>query len=143
MILSPQSTRNAGASRTAKAKPLEVRSMARMVSWGERRGTSGCMAESRADSLPFLFELQPPLCDLFRDLIAPAAEERADRNPKGGLVSKPGLKGRRAVPGFVARHLDARGGTEEIGKPRLGQVRMAAITAEVVIEWLSVKVCHG
>src|SRR6185295_11638469 len=111
MILSPQSTRNAGASRTAKAKPLEV----------------GSMARSRADSLPFLFELAPPLCDLLRDLLAPAAEERADGNAKGGLVGKPGLKGRRAVPGFVARHLYARRGAEEIGKPRLCQVRMAAI----------------
>src|SRR6185295_6883178 len=101
------------------------------------------MAGSRADSLPFLFELAPPLCDLLRDLLAPAAEERADGNAKGGLVGKPGLKGRRAVPGFVARHLYARRGAEEIGKPRLCQVRMAAITAEVVIERPAVKVCHG
>ena len=101
------------------------------------------MARSRADSLPFLFELAPPLCDLLRDLLAPAAEERTDGNAKGGLVSKPGLKGRRAVPGFVARHLHARRGAEEISKPRLSKVRMPAITAEVVIGWLSVKVCHG
>src|SRR5215218_2998622 len=104
------------------------------------------MAGSRADSLPFLFlrfELPPPLCDLLRDLLAPAAEERADGNAKGGLVSEPGLKGRRAVPGLVARHLRARGGAKEIGKPRLSEVRVAAITAEVVIKWPSVSVCHG
>jgi|SRR5215210_986781 len=104
------------------------------------------MARSRADSLPFVFlgfELASPLCDLLRDLLAPAAEELADRNAKGGLVSQPGLKGRRAVPGFVARYLHARRGAEEIGKPRLSQVRMPAITAEVVIKWPSVKVCHG
>jgi hypothetical protein len=73
------------------------------------------MAGSRADSLPFLFELLPPLCDLLRDLLAPTAEELADRNAKGCLVSKSGLKGRCAVPGFVARHLRARRGAEEIG----------------------------
>jgi hypothetical protein len=104
------------------------------------------MARSRADSLPFLFlrfELAPPPRDLLRDLLAPAAKELADRNAKGGLVSKPGLKGRYAVPGFVARHLHARRGAEEIGKPRLSEMRMAAITAEVVIEWPSVSMCHG
>ena|SRR5215216_3361187 len=104
------------------------------------------MARSRADSLPFVFlgfELASPLCDLLRDLLAPAAEELADRNAKGGLVSKSGLKGRRAVPGFVARHLRTRRGSEEIGEPRLSQVRMPAISAEVVFKWPSVKVCHG
>jgi len=68
-------------------------------------GISRCMARRRADSLPVLFlrfESPPPFCDLLRDLLAPAAEELADRNAKGGLVSKPGLKGRHAVPGFVA-----------------------------------------
>jgi hypothetical protein len=101
------------------------------------------MEGSRADSLPFLFELAPPLCNLLRDFLAPAAEERADGDAKGGLVSKPGLKGRRAVPGFVARNLHARRGAEEIGKPRLSQVRVAAITAEVIIKWPSVTVFHG
>jgi hypothetical protein len=63
------------------------------------------MGRSRSDSLPFLFlrfELAPPLCDLLRDLLAPAAEERADRDAKGGLVRKSGLKGRCAVSGFIA-----------------------------------------
>jgi hypothetical protein len=104
------------------------------------------MERSRSDSLSFLFlrfELAPPLCDLLRDLLAPAAEERADGDAKGRLVSKPGLKGRRAVPGFVARHLHARRGAEEIGKPRLSQMRVAAISAEVVIKWPSVYVFHG
>jgi hypothetical protein len=104
------------------------------------------MSKSRADSLPFLllrFESPPPPCDLFRDLLAPAAEERADGNAKGGLVSKPGLKGRRAIAGLVARYLHARRGAEEISKPRLSQVRVAAISAEVVIKWPSVNVCHG
>jgi hypothetical protein len=104
------------------------------------------MAGSRADSLPCLFlgfELAPPLCDLLRDLLAPAAEELADRNAKGGLVSKAGLKGRRTVPGFVARYFHARRGAEEISKPRLSQVRVAAIAAEVVIKWPSMGVCHG
>jgi hypothetical protein len=140
-ILSPQSTRNAGASRTAKAKPLEVGSIARTLS-----GISSCMARSRADSLPFLFlrfESPPPPCDLFRDLLAPAAKERADGNAKSGLVSQPGFEGRRAVPGFVARYLHACRGAEEISKPRLRQVRVAAISAEVVIKWPSVSVCHG
>src|SRR4051794_32769843 len=106
MILSPQSTRNAGASRTAKAKPLEVGSMARIV-FALSRG----MKRSRSDPLSFpllRFELTPPLCDLLRDLLAPAAEKRADGDAEGGLVSKYGLKGRRTVPGFVARNLHAR-----------------------------------
>jgi hypothetical protein len=63
------------------------------------------MASSRAGSLPFLFlrfELAPPPCDLLRDLLAPAAEEGADGDAKGGLVSKPGLKGGQAAPRFVA-----------------------------------------
>jgi hypothetical protein len=104
------------------------------------------MARSRADPLLFLFlqfESPPPLCDLLRDFLAPAAEERADGNAKGRLVSKPGLKGRRAVPGLVARHLHARRSAEEIGKPRLSQMRVAAITAEVVIKWPSVYGFHG
>jgi hypothetical protein len=104
------------------------------------------MARSRADSLPFLFlrfESPPPPCDLFRDLLAPAAKEHADGNAKSRLVSKPGLKGRRAVPGFVARYLHARRGAKEISKLRLRQVRVAAISAEVVFKWPSVNVCHG
>jgi hypothetical protein len=104
------------------------------------------MKRSRSDPLSFFFlrfELAPPLCDLLRDLLAPAAEERADGDAQGGLVRKPGLKGRRAVPGFVARHLHARRGAEEIGKPRLSQMRVAAITAKVVIKWPSVNVFHG
>ena len=104
------------------------------------------MGSSRSDSLSFpflLFEFAPPLCDLLRDLLAPPAEECADGDAKGCLVSKPGLKGRRAVPGFVARYLHARRGAEEIGKFRLSEVRMSAITAEVVIKWPSVNVCHG
>lgn len=95
-------------------------------------------------SFPFLrYELTPPLCDPLRDLLVPAPEERADGNAQGGLVREPGLKGRRAVPRFVARHLHARRGTEEIGKPRLSQMRVAAITAKVVIKWPSVNVFHG
>jgi hypothetical protein len=104
------------------------------------------MKRSRSDSLSVFFlrfEFAPPLCDLLRDLLAPAAEERADGDAKGGLVSKPGLKGRLAVPGFVARHLHARRGAEEIGKPRLSEMGVAAISAEVVIKWPSVYVCHG
>jgi hypothetical protein len=63
------------------------------------------MAGSRADSLPFLFlrlEFAPPPCDLLRDLLAPVAEELADRNAKGGFIGKSGFKGRQAAPGFVA-----------------------------------------
>jgi hypothetical protein len=104
------------------------------------------MARSRSDSLPFLFlrfELAPPLCDPLRDFLAPAAEERADGDAQGGLVRKPGLKGRRAVAAFVARHLHACRGAEEIGKTRLSQMRVAAISAEVVIKWPSVNVFHG
>src|SRR5947209_5706798 len=104
------------------------------------------MARRRADPLSFLvlrFESPPSPCDLLRDLLAPAAEELADRNAKRGLVSQPRLKGRRAVAGFVARYLHARRGAEEISKPRLSQMRVAAISAEVVIEWPSVNVCHG
>jgi len=104
------------------------------------------MAGSRADSLPFLFlrfELAPPLCDLLRYLLAPATEERADGDAKGGFIGESGFKGGHAVPGFVPRHLHARRGAEEIGKPRLSQVRVAAITAEVVIKWPSVTVFHG
>jgi hypothetical protein len=103
------------------------------------------MMRNSADSLPFLFlrfQSPPPLCYPLRDLLAPAPEELADRNAKRGFVSKPGLKGRRAVPGFVTRHLHARRGAEEIGKPRLGEVRMPAISAEVIIKWSSVGVCH-
>jgi hypothetical protein len=104
------------------------------------------MVGSRADSLPFLFlrfESPPPLCDLLRDLLVPAAEELADRNAKGGLVSQPSFEGRGAAPGLVARHLYARRGAEEIGKVFLSQMRVAAIAAEVVIEWPSVSMCHG
>jgi hypothetical protein len=104
------------------------------------------MVGSRADSLPFLFlrfESPPPPCDLFRDLLVSAAEELADGNAKRGLVSQPGFEGRRAAPGFVAGHLHARRGAEEIGKRRLTQVRMPAIAAEIVIEWPSVSMCHG
>ena len=104
---------------------------------------SSCMGGSRADSLPFLFELAPPPCNLLRDLLAPAAEEGANGNAKGGLVSKPGLKGRCAVPGFIARHLHARRSAEEVCKRRLSQVRVAAITAEVIIKWPSVTFFHG
>lgn len=108
-------------------------------------GISSCMAGSRADSLPFLFlpfESPPPPCDLFRDLLAPAAEERADGNAKSRLVCQPGLKGRSAVAGFIARYLHARRGAEEISKLRLSQVRVAAISAEVVFKRPSVGVCH-
>ena len=115
--------------------------MARIVSV-----ISGGMTRSRSDPLSFpllRYELAPPLCDLLRDFLIPAAEERTDGDAKGGLVRKPGLKGRRAVPGFVARHLHARRGAEEIGKPRLSQMRVAAITAKVVIKWPSVNVFHG
>jgi len=104
------------------------------------------MGRSRSDSLSFLFlrfESPPPLCDPLRDFFALAAEERADGDAKGGLVRKSGLKGRRAVPGFVARHLHARRGAEEIGKPRLSEMGVTAISAEVVIRWPSVRVCHG
>jgi hypothetical protein len=109
-------------------------------------GISSCIARSRADSPPFLsfpFEHEPPLCDPLRDLFAPAPEERADRNAKRGFVSEPGFEGRSAVPGFVARHLHACRGAKEIGKSRLSQMCVAAITAKVIIEWPSVKVCHG
>jgi hypothetical protein len=125
----------------AKAKPLEVGSIARIVFV-----ISICMARGSADSLPFLFlrfESLPPPCDLFRDLLAPAAKECADGNAKSGLVSKPGLKGRGAGAGFVARYLYARRSAEEIGKFRLAQVCMPAISAEVVIKWPSVNVFHG
>ena len=104
------------------------------------------MGGGKADSSPFLFlrfELAPPLCNLLRNLLAPAAEERADRNAKGGLVGEASFEGRRAVPGLVARYLHARRGAEEISKPRLRQMRVAAISAEVVIEWPSVTVFHG
>jgi hypothetical protein len=104
------------------------------------------MVESRADSLPFLFlrfESPPPPCDLLRDLLIPAAEELADGNAKCRLVSQAGLKGRRAAPGFVAGNLHAGRGAEKIAKARLGKMRVAAITAEVVIKWPSVSVCHG
>jgi hypothetical protein len=109
-------------------------------------GISSCMARSRADSLPFLFlrfESPTPLSNPLRNLLAPVAEERADGNAKGGLVSQPRLKGRRAVAGFVARYFRARRGAEEISKARLTQVCVAAISAEIVIEWPSVSVCHG
>jgi hypothetical protein len=104
------------------------------------------MARSGAGSLPFLFlrfELASPPCDLLRDLLAPVPKELADRNAKGGLIGESGLKGGQTVPGFVTRHLHARRGAEEIGKFRLSEVRMPAITAEVVIKWPSVSVCHG
>src|SRR5258706_3369248 len=108
---------------TTKAKPLEVGSMARMVAFCGRVGISSEMMRHGADrysaSFPPSFELAPPLCDLLRDLLAPAAEERADGDAKGGLVGKPGLKGRRAVPGFVARHLHARREVEALGTHRL------------------------
>ncbi len=126
----------------AKAKPREVGSIARIVF-----GILSGMARSRADSLPpsLLFRIESPssLCDPLRDLLALAAKERTDGNPKGGLVSKAGLKRGRTSPGLIARHLHARRGAEEIGKPRLSQMRVAAISAEVIIKWPSVKVCHG
>jgi hypothetical protein len=104
------------------------------------------MVGSRADSLPFLllrFESPPSPCDLFCNLLVPAAEELADRDAKCRLVSQAGFEGRRAAPRFVAGYLHARRGAEEIGKRRLTQVRMPAITAEVVIKWPSVSMCHG
>jgi hypothetical protein len=104
------------------------------------------MGRGRSDPLPFpflRFELAPPLCDLLLDLLVPAAEERADGDAKGGLISKSGLKGGSAVPGFVARHLHARRGAEKIGKLRLSQMCVAAITAEVVIKRSSVYGFHG
>lgn len=109
-------------------------------------GISSGMARRRADSLPFLFprfESPPSPCDLLRDLLIPAAEELADGNAERGFVSQPGFEGRRAAPGFVAGYLDARRGAEKIAKALLSQMRVAAITAEVVIEWPSVGVCHG
>jgi len=105
------------------------------------------MAERRADSLPppllLRFESPAPLGYFLRDLLATAPEKRADRNAEGSFVGKASFKGRSALPGFIARHLHARRGAEEIGKARLGQVGMPAITAEVVIERPSVNVCHG
>jgi hypothetical protein len=104
------------------------------------------MARCRSDSLPFLFlrfESPPPPFDLLRDLFIPAAEELADGNAKCGFVGKAGFERRRAAPGLVARHLHARRGAEEVGKAPLSQMRVAAITAEIVIEWPSVGMCHG
>jgi hypothetical protein len=89
------------------------------------------------------FEPPAPLGYFLRDLLATAAEERADRNAESSFVGKAGFKRRRALPGFIARHLHARRGAEEVGKPRLREVGVPAITAEVVIEGPSVKMCHG
>jgi hypothetical protein len=105
------------------------------------------MAKSRADSLPppFLFRFESPaaLGHFLRDLLAPAAEERADRNPESSLIGESGFKRGCPSPRFIARHLHACRGAEEIGKCCLGQMGMPAITAEVVIEGPSVNVRHG
>src|ERR1700739_2730032 len=99
-LLDPQSTRNAGASRTTKAKPLEVGSIARRMEFLGRVGISRGVVRHGADrcSLVLLpsFELVSSLSNLRLNLSVAPAENLRDRLSEGRLIGKPGLKRRRA-----------------------------------------------
>src|SRR6202049_4780764 len=110
-LLDPQSTRNAGASRTAKAKPLEVGSIARRVVFFGRAGISryvmSCGAERYSMLLPSL-ELPPASSNSRLDLFVAPAEELRDRLSEGSLISEPGLKRGRAVSCLLPRNKGGR-----------------------------------
>src|ERR1700680_4401050 len=145
-LLDPQSTRNAGASRTAKAKPLEGGSNARRVVFFGRAAISRyvriCGAERYSMLLPSL-ELPPASSNSRLDLFVAPAEELRDRLAEGSLISEPGLKRGSAVSCFVARNHGARRGAQKVGKLRLREVRVAAVALEVVGYGPSVEMHHG
>src|ERR1700674_3143141 len=87
--------------------------------------------------------MPPALGDPRLDLSVTPAEELRDRLSEGSLISKPGLKGGRAISCFVARHHGARRGAEKIGKLRLREVRVAAVAFEIVGYGPSVEMHHG